>query len=120
MLYPKYKASPVFTKSSGEPGDRGEVSDAWHLEAAGQAKSASAMSYFYMYPAHIPTGVEVWRSHLPRGSAHTFCLPSTAQLSQVGICAAILHIHTLPVSSTRSLYSRLHRQPKSFDAGHRC
>ncbi len=43
MLYPKYKASPVFTKSSGEPGDRGEVSDAWHLEAAGQAKSASAM-----------------------------------------------------------------------------
>ncbi len=26
MLYPKYKASPAFTKSSGEPGDRGEVS----------------------------------------------------------------------------------------------
>ena len=26
MLYPKYKASPVFTKSSGEPVDCGEVS----------------------------------------------------------------------------------------------
>jgi len=26
----------------------------WRLEAAGQAKSASAMSYFCTYPAHIP------------------------------------------------------------------
>ena len=61
------------------------------------------------WTASLPQGglmIAMRAHHAPRRPAHTSCPPPSSLPSPVGMCAAILHNHTISVSSTRSLCGR--------------